>query len=107
MLKVQEKEAREVLETIAVQHAADKSMQGSQHMSRLARLTPGSWQAEVIRNAPSARTAMNATELRELMGDPDVAVIFLPHKAAVNAGIIERICSESSLNKMIIWEADA
>lgn len=107
MLKMQETEAREVLETIAVQQAADKSMQGMQHMSRLAKLAVNSWQAEVIRNAPSVRIANNATELRELMGDPEAAVIFLPRTAAVNAGIIERICSESVLNKLLIWEADA
>lgn len=99
-------EARELLETLAVSHAADKSTHGLQHASRLARLKVNSWQADMIRGSSEIRTANNPPELRALMGDPEATVIFLPQSAMITAEIIERICSESSLNKMIIWETD-
>jgi hypothetical protein len=38
------------------------------------------------------------------MQKPETAVIFLPQTAMVTAEIIERICIESPLAKMIIWE---
>lgn len=99
-------EARELLETLAVNHAADKSTHGLQHASRLARLKVNSWQADIIRSSPEIKTANNPPELRALMGDPEPAVIFLPQSAMITAEIIERICSESSLNKMIVWETN-
>lgn len=99
-------EARELLETLAVNHAADQSQHGLQHASRLARLKVNSWQADMIRGSSEIRTANNPPELRALMGDPEPAVIFLPQSAMITAEIIERICAESSLNKMIIWETN-
>jgi hypothetical protein len=99
-------QARELLETLAVNHAADGAQHGLQHASRLARLKVNSWQADIIRGTQEIKTANNPPELRALMGDPEPAVIFLPQSAMITAEIIERICSESSLNKMIIWETN-
>lgn len=103
-MQMNAKDARELLETLAVHHAADKLQHGLQHGSRIAKLEVNSWQADIIRNSPDIRTAQNPTELRVLMEDPGAAVIFLPRSAMVTADIIERICAEAPLNKMIIWE---
>ena len=99
-------EAQELLETLAINHAASGAQHGLQHASRVARLKVNSWQADMIRGSSEIKTANNPPELRALMGDPEPAVIFLPQSAMITAEIIERICSESSLNKMIIWETD-
>lgn len=99
-------DVREILETLAIQNAADTARQGSQHGSRVARLAVSSWQAEIIRHSPEIKTALTPTELRALMGDPAHHVIFLPQAAMVTAEIIERICAEFSLNKMLIWETN-
>jgi len=106
-MKMEAKDAKEVLEALALGAAAEVSTQGQQHASRLAKLKRGSWQAEVIRQAPDIKPAMNATELRVAMEDSQIAVIFLPQQAMVTAEIIERICAQSPFNKMIIWETDA
>jgi hypothetical protein len=103
-MEVNAQEARQLLESVAISHAADKSQQGLQHASRLARLQVGSWQADVIRNSPEIRSANNPPELRALMADRDVAIVFVPQSAMVTAEIIERTCAESSFNKLIIWE---
>jgi hypothetical protein len=105
-MKMDAKDAKEVLETLAVNMAAESSAHGLQHASRLAKLKPASWQAEVLRQAPDIKTALNAAELRAAMEDAAAAVIFLPRQAAVTAEIIERICAESPFSKMIIWESD-
>ena len=94
-----------LLQDLAVKHAADKSLQGMQHFSRLAKVAVGSWQADKLRGS-DIKSANNPTELRELMEDPDVSVVFLPHAAFVTADIIEKICVQSPLNKMIIWETN-
>jgi hypothetical protein len=106
-MPINAKDASELLKTLAVSHAAQSAQHGLQHASRLARLPVGSWQADVIRNAPDIKAANNPPELRTLMQNPDVAVIFLPRTAMVTAEIIERICAESPLNKMLIWETDS
>lgn len=99
-------EAHELLETLAVNHAAGKATHGLQHASRVARLQVNSWQADILRGSSEIKTANNPPELRELMKNPEPAVIFLPQSAMITAEIIERICSESSLNKTIIWETN-
>jgi hypothetical protein len=104
-MKMSAQEANEILETLALSHAADKSQHGLQHGSRIARIEVNSWHADKIRNS-EVSTANNPAELRALMENPDAAVIFLPQTAMVTAEIIERICAEAPLNKMIIWETN-
>jgi hypothetical protein len=106
-MPVNAQEAKDILETLAFQTASEGAQQGRQHYSRVARLPAGSWQAELIGQAPDVTTADSAETLRAAMGTPDVAVIFLPQTAFVTGDIIERICSESPLSKMIIWETDS
>ncbi|MDP2204696.1 MAG: hypothetical protein Q8K65_00135 [Alphaproteobacteria bacterium] len=103
-MPVNAQEAKDILETLAFQTAAEGAQQGRQHYSRVAHLPAGSWQAELIGRSPDVTTADSAETLRAAMGQPDVAVIFLPQTAFVTADIIERICCESPLSKMIIWE---
>jgi len=103
-MPVNQQQAKDILETLAFQDAAEGAQQGRQHFSRLARLPAGSWQAELIRRSPDVTTVDSAETLRAAMGTPDVAVIFLPQTAFVTGEIIERICFESPLSKMIIWE---
>lgn len=105
-MPINAQEARQLLETLAIQHAADTARHGYDNASRVARLKVNSWQAEIIRNAQEIKAAHNPPELRALMRDPDVAVIFLPQSAMVTAEIIDGICSESALNKTIIWETN-
>jgi mannitol-1-phosphate/altronate dehydrogenase len=103
-MPVNNHEAKDILETLAFQTAAESAQQGRQHYSRIARLPAGSWQAELIRESRDVTTADSAEALRRVMAKPEVAVIFLPQTAFVTGDIIERICSESPLSKMIIWE---
>lgn len=103
-MPVTQQQAREILETLAFQDAAETAHQGRQHFSRLARLAAGSWQADMIRQSADVHTADSAETFRAAMAQPDVAVIFLPQTAFVTADIIERVCRESPLSKMIIWE---
>lgn len=97
---------QEILETIAFQDASGSAQRGTQHGSKLARLPVDSWQASVLRQSPDVMLAHSASELRGVMGDPEAAVVFLPQAALVNDEIIERICVESSLDKLIIWETN-
>lgn len=106
-MQVNAKEAMDILETLAFQEAADGALHGKQHNCRLARLNPGSWQVEMIRQSGDVATVESATDFRTAMASPDIAVIFLPQTAMITAEIIERICSESPLSKMIIWETAA
>lgn len=106
-MPVNAQQAKDILETLAFQHAAEGAQQGRQHFSRLARLPAGSWQADLIRQSEDVHTADSPESFRAAMGLPDVAVIFLPQSAFITGEIIERICSESPLSKMIIWETDA
>lgn len=106
-MPVNTQQAKEILETLAFQNAAEGAQQGRQHHSRLARLPAGSWQAEMIRKSADVTVAESPETLRRAMETPEAAVIFLPQTAFVTADIIERICAESPLSKMIIWETDA
>ncbi|HEX2752512.1 MAG TPA: hypothetical protein VHP34_05290 [Alphaproteobacteria bacterium] len=103
-MQVQKKEAMELLETLAFQEAAEGALHGRQHASRIAHLPAGGWQAEMIRQAADVAIVENAESLRAAMQKPETVVIFLPQTAMVTAEIIERICAESPLAKMIIWE---
>ena len=106
-MAVGSQQAKEILETLAFQEAAEGAQQGRQHYSRLARLPAGSWQAELIRQSPDVTVAESPETLRRAMEAADSPVIFLPQTAIVTADVIERICAESPLSKMIIWETDA
>lgn len=97
-------EAQELLETLAFQQAAETAVRGTQHSSRLARFKTGSWQVDVICKAKDTITASTPEELRIAIGNPAAAVIFLPQSAMITAEIIERICTESALEKFIVWE---
>ena len=105
-MQVNAKDAKELLETLALNHAAEFSRQGQQHYSRVAKLAVNSWQADIIRASSEIAVAENPVELRRLMEEPAPAVIFLPQSAMVTSEIIERICAEAVLNKMIIWETN-
>lgn len=104
-MQVNAKYMRDILETLALHEATDSAALGMQHGSRIARIAPKSWQAEIIRSTVDRKMAMNPTEFRALMEDNAAPVIFLPHDAMITAEIIDRICRESPFNKMIIWEA--
>ncbi|MBI1215459.1 MAG: hypothetical protein GC185_06550 [Alphaproteobacteria bacterium] len=105
-MQVDAKDAKELLETLALNHAAEFSLHGEQHASRVAKLAVSSWQAEIIRASNDIAQAENPEELRSLMADRDCAVIFLPQSAMVTAEIIDRICRESTFDKMIVWETN-
>ena len=106
-VRISAEDAREILETLAVQDAADTARHGMQHGSRIARLQVSSWQAEIIRHSPEIKLARTPVEFRALMEDPAAHVIFLPQDAFITAEIIDRICAESPFNKMVIWETNA
>ena len=97
----------ELLETLAFQEAAEGALHGRQHNSRIAHLPADGWQAEMIRQATDVVIVEDAESLRAAMEKPETVVIFLPQTAMVTAEIIERICAESPLSKMIIWERGA
>ena len=90
----------DILETLALQEAVQTApLTGlGGHGSRIACIQSGGWQSEVIRG-------MDGIEiLRQLMSKPGLAAIFIPHTAIINGDIINRICRESGLDKLIIWE---
>lgn len=95
---------RDVLQTLALHEATDSASLGMNHGSRIARIQPKSWQAEIIRKTVDLKSAMDPAEFKALMDNADVPVIFLPHEAFITAEIIDGICRESPFNKMVIWE---
>lgn len=103
-MPVNTQQAKELLETLAFQEAAETAQHGRQHYSRLARLPVGSWQAETIRQSADIAVAESVETLRAAMQSPEKSLIFIPHTAFVTASVIETICTESPLSKMIIWE---
>ncbi|HYD17623.1 MAG TPA: hypothetical protein VEF76_03995 [Patescibacteria group bacterium] len=104
-MQVNAKYMRDVLQTLALHEATDAADAGVRHGSRIARIAPKSWQAEIIRTTVDLKSANDPASFKTLMDDRDVPVIFLPHDALITAEIIDRICRESPFNKMVIWEA--
>lgn len=103
---IDESKQQELLETLAFQEAALRAQQGLCHRSRLCRLPIGSWQADMIRRARHMAEAENPSDFRLAMQNPESSVVFLPQTAMITGEIIERICVESPLGKMIVWETD-
>jgi hypothetical protein len=99
------KDVNKILEGLALRQAADTGLQGSEHGSCICKLPAGSWQADILRKTADMPQARNPMELRQAMADPAKPVIFLAHDAILTHEVINRICTESPLNKMIIWEA--
>lgn len=97
---------QEILEVMAFQEAAGRAQHGLCHRSRLCRLPVGSWQADMIRRAARMVQAQTPADFRLAMQNPEAPVVFLASGAMVTSEIIERICVESPLGKMIVWETD-
>lgn len=93
----------DVLELLAMQEAAGSMWRGS-HGSRLCLLKKGSWQAKVLRGSSRLPKAKTPAELRRAMKITAAPVVFLPCEAILTAEAIGRICTESSLDKTIVWE---
>lgn len=97
-------EAQELLETMVFQQlAGDCAQKGG---SRLAKVRRASWQADILRQSKEVLIVESAEKLREAMGSSSTPVIFLPQTAMVTLPIIERICTESALDKFVIWETE-
>ena len=96
----------DILETLALQEAVQTApLTGlGGHGSRIACIQSGGWQSEVIRGMDGIEIAQTIEILRQLMSKPGLAAIFIPHTAIINGDIINRICRESGLDKLIIWE---
>lgn len=105
-MNISAKKANKILEHLALQQATEGAQRGMYHGSLICLLPVGSWQADIIRKTPGIAQAQTPMELRQMMGMPDVSVIFLSSDAVVTRDVIERICKESALNKTVIWEAD-
>jgi hypothetical protein len=99
-------DVNQLLENLAFLDAADTGRQGTRHGSRVARVIPGSWQADIIRESASVETVFNPSELKAAMGKQDIAIIFLPQTAMITAPLIDEICATSPFDKTIIWETD-
>lgn len=105
-MKVNAKDVHKILEHLALQDAVGEGHQVVGHDSRICRLPVKSWQADIIRETTGMPQALNPMELRRMMQEPDMPVIFLPDAAIVTREVIDQICAESPLNKMIIWETN-
>ncbi len=105
-MKANAKDINRILENLALQKAGDTAQHGVEHGSTICRLPAKSWQADIIRKSPDMLQARNPMELRQAMKDPAKPVIFLSTEAIVTRDVIDRICAENPLNKMIIWETD-
>lgn len=97
-------DTNKILEHLALQRAADFAQQGIDHGCMICRLPAGSWQADIIRRTPHMPQARNPMEFRRVMKDPGMPIIFLSREAILTSEVIDRICIENPLNKMIIWE---
>ena len=60
---------RDVLQTLALHEATDSAALGMNHGSRIARIQPKSWQAEIIRKTVDLKTAMDPAEFKALVSD--------------------------------------
>ena len=85
------KDMDKILEHLALQSSGDMASKGMNHGSTICRLPLKSWQAEILRSMKEMPQAMNPMELRRLMQNPDMPVIFVPHDAMVTRDIIDRI----------------
>jgi hypothetical protein len=94
----------ELLENMALQFATQRAEPGLHHGSRVGRIPVGCWQARLLADKPEIFKAMSPQQFREAMENPDVPVIFLPREAVMTLEVMERICHETPLNKMVIWE---
>ena len=94
----------ELLEQLALQAAAETMQAGMNHGSKICKLPVKSWQADKLRAADDVPNALDPADFRKMMKNPDVPVIFLPREAVVTREVIDRICRESALNKIIVWE---
>jgi hypothetical protein len=95
-----------ILELLALQGVSEGACRGPDHGSTICRLPVKSWQADILRTAPDVPQALDPMGLRKAMQDPGMPIIFVPEEAIVTREVIERICVENPLNKMIIWETD-
>lgn len=101
---LQEEERRDVLESVALEAAAQKARRSGGHGSRLARLPAGSWRAQVIRDAAATLVAYTPQSLRDAMTQREGYVVFLPRDAIVTEDVIEKICASSPFDKLVVWE---
>jgi len=106
MMTSHEDTVNRMLAHLALQKATEGAHQSASHGSTLCRIPKGSWQADTIRKSADMPQAHSPMDLRQMTQDPAMPVIFVPADAALTLDAIERICAESPLNKMIIWEAD-
>jgi hypothetical protein len=100
------RDTKRILEHLALQRAADSARHSADYGSRICRLPAGSWQADIIRRNDAMPQARDPAEFRRAMKDPARPIIFLSREAVVTWDVIERICAENPLNKMVIWETD-
>lgn len=94
----------EVLETLAFQQTAQSSKLAGAHNSRLARVLPDSWQARLFSGKPELRHVTSMRDLEAAMVEPNTPVIFIPDSVTIDASAIDRICTASGQDKIIIWE---
>lgn len=95
-----------LLDGLALQDAVETALQGADHASRICRLPAGSWQARVLAERDVIPKAYTPGDLRKMMADPEVKIIFVPSSAILPLETIELICTESALAKTVIREMD-
>ena len=92
-----------ILNTLALQYAAEQAMPGENHGSSLAVIAADCWQAKTLHEDAEVAKATTIDALRLAMSNPDVAVIFIPATAAVSEAAIEQVLVLSGLSKLVVW----
>lgn len=94
----------EVLETLAFQQASGTAKPAGAHNSRMARVLPDSWQARLFRDKPELRHVESFDDFKAAMAEPHSPVLFIPDTVTIDAAAIDRVCTASGHDKIIIWE---
>lgn len=97
---------QQLLETMAVQFAAERALPGTRHGSKLARIPVGCWQAATLAAMPDIAKAASLRELQEAMSLAEFPVILLPAPFQASEQEIDGVLAQSGLSKMVIWEKD-
>lgn len=103
-MKMSQQQAQEIIETMAFQHAAENAETAAGHSSRILRVEKGGWHGQVIAANPAIPHTLTAEAFKKAFDDIDMPVIFIPAAALITHEIVMRICRESGLDKIVIWE---
>lgn len=95
----------EILTVVASQQLASQMVRvGAVGNSRMVRVIPDSWQADMFRHSVTLRHVGDIDDLHAAMAENNMPVLFIGDDVVMSAEAIERACALSGNDKIILWE---